>query len=514
MPNINADEIITQKHVRNHIQWGGSRPSKRTYFAGQNAQYLKIEGVSKPESGGVDPIWVHDPRRPGQFKLVGRTRTAPDLYQSNLVFLEKHGVLPRHLANVGCLTVYELAGKCKDLSDLVHGWSDFVIVYADGEVTDKDLGDRSAWGDSDTQHEDTLTVRWADILIAAGLGFGTKASAEVEREVIDIVYGSAANCSSCDTPENYTNNIYAVTKSSGAGSPGTPAEVVYSGDGGLTWSQMNITGLGGTTDPSAIEIAGQYLVVLVPAEDAYYYSSINSLTGAPSSTWTKVSTGFVAAGTPNDMFAVSAAEVYFVGDIGYIYRSTDITSGVAVLDAGNATTADLQRIHGYEDTLVAVGESGAIVKSTNRGETWATVTLSPTSATVRAIAVNTDTIFWIGTSGGKVYYSENGGETWVEKTFSGLTVIDDIVFANNNVGYVAGRTATPAARLYSTFDAGGNWINDSPRFVTTYPTFNGSNRVAIPRDADSTTASNNVAVAGLAANGTDGIILIGTAARQ
>ncbi len=513
MPDLSADQIVTRKHKRNYIQYGGSRPDKPIYFAGQNANYVKVEGVTLPESGDITPIWVHDPRRPGKFKLVGRKKTAPDFPEATLVFLEKHGAVPRQLARLGCLTLYEVTGACKDLSDPVSGWSDYVLVYADGQPVDKDLGERSAWGDNDDQAEDSVPMRWADIFAIGALSFGTKAANEVEREVIDVVYGASAECGSCDLPENYTDRIYAVTRSSGAGSPGTPSEVIYTTDGGANWSQMNITSLGASVTPNAIDIIGSYLFVLVADEDAYYYSAINSLTGAPSSTWTKVTTGFVAAGSPNDVYVIGANEVYICGDAGYIYKLTDIASGVTVLDAGSATSSDLQRIHGYEDTIIIVGESGAIVKSSNRGSTWATTTTSPTSATVRAISVITDRIFWIGTSGGKVYYSTLGGETWIEKTFSGLTQIDDIVFVNNNVGFVAGRTSTPAARLYSTWDAGVNWTRD-PERILNYPTHNGINRVAAPILADSTTAANNIAVAGLAANGTDGVILIGTTAKQ
>lgn len=513
MPDINADQVVTRKHKRTFIQFGGSRPDKPILYAGQDANYVKVEGVTLPEAGDITPIWVHDPRRPGKFKLVGRKKTAPDFPESTLVFLEKHGALPRQLARLGCLTLYEPTGACKDLSDPVGGWSDYVMVYADGQAVDKDLGDRTAWGDNDDQTEDSVPMRWSDIFAVAALGFGTKAAAEVEREVVDIVYGTVTECGSCDLPENYTDRFYAVTRSSGAGSPGTPAEVVYTTDAGGTVSQMNITGLGANASPSAIDIIGQYLFVLVAEEDAYYYSPINQLTGVPDSTWTKVTSGFVAAGSPNDVYVAGANEVYICGDAGYIYKLTDIGSGATVLDAGNATTADLQRISGYEDTIVAVGESGAIVKTTNRGTTWATTTTSPTSATIRAVSVITDRIFWIGTSGGKVYWTVLGGETWNEKVIAGLTVIDDIVFINNNVGYVAGRTSTPAARLYSTWDAGRNFTRDRDRILN-YPTHNYINRIAVPVLADTTTAANNVAIGGLAANGTDGIILVGVAAKQ
>ena len=56
MPNLTADQIVTQKHKRNFIQFGGARPGNPVAYAGQDAQYLAIQGVGLPESGGVDPI--------------------------------------------------------------------------------------------------------------------------------------------------------------------------------------------------------------------------------------------------------------------------------------------------------------------------------------------------------------------------------------------------------------------------------------------------------------------------
>jgi len=77
MPKPNSDEIITQKHKRNFIQFGGAGPENVVKYAGQDAQYIAIDGVSLPESGGIDPIFVPDPRRQGAYRLVGRSITPP-----------------------------------------------------------------------------------------------------------------------------------------------------------------------------------------------------------------------------------------------------------------------------------------------------------------------------------------------------------------------------------------------------------------------------------------------------
>jgi hypothetical protein len=504
MPNLIADEIITQKHKRLFIQYGGAKPTNETKYYGQDAQYMSVEGVSLPESGGIDPIWVHDPSRIGKYRLIGRTITAPDLANATLLMREKHGVIPRQLLTESCpFNLYEPTGKCKDLSDFLQGWSDYVLVYSGALVTDKDLGARTSW-DADDAIEDSLSITLAEVYPVGQLGFGEEAATTIFRAVVDVVYGNALSCY-CEDPTKF---VYAVTGAN-AGSPGLPAEVVYTVDGGGSWATAPIAGIGAAEDALAIDLVGNYLVVI--GLDAIYYAEINQDTGVPGA-FTKVGTGFVAAGSPTDLYVASPREVWFCGDGGYIYKSTDITAGVTVISAGDATASDLNRIHGVEETIVAVGDTGAVIKSTNRGLTWATTTASPVAANLTAIWVLDDKRFWVGSATGFVYYTLNGGESWTSQAFSGSGAgqVNDIVFATNEVGYISHSTAVPAARIFSTWDGGSDWTNAKPRILN-LPTFDHAYRLAVPK-WDAGIAANNIAVAGLAGNGTDGILLLGIAA--
>jgi photosystem II stability/assembly factor-like uncharacterized protein len=514
MANLTADEIVTQKHKRNFIQFGGARPNNPARYAGQDAQYLAIGGVTVNDTGDISPIYVPDPIRPGQYRLVGRSVTAPDLAQATLKMHERHGSIPVQLGRIGCaFNAYEVTGNCRDLSDFLAGWSDYVLIYSGALVTSRDLGDRTQW-DGDDAIEDSLSLTLADVYAIGALSFGTTAEAQIDREVVDVVFGSGLQCGDCGPADDGTNRIYSVTKASGAGSPGLPAEVQYTLDGGATWSEATITGIGANENPIGIDIVGDKLVVI--SHDAgpgggLYYATLNSI-GAPGA-FTKVTTGFVAGKYPNDIYVASPREVYFAADGGYIYKSTDIAGGVTALSAGDATTQNLIRIHGANETIVAVGAGMTVVKSANRGETWATTTTAP-SATGNGTAVSVldQHRVWVGTSSGRLAYTLDGGETWTEKTFSGsgAGTVYDIVFPTDDVGYVSHSTATPTARVFATWDGGADWSNASPRILNT-PTANRFNRLATPRNVDSTTASNTVAVAGLSGGGTDGILLQGVA---
>lgn len=511
MPAPNADEIITYKHKRNFIQFGGPGPTHTTLYAGQDAQYMSIEGVSDPESGGIDPIWVPDPVRIGSYRLVGRSVSPPDLASASLMLREKHGAIPRQLQKIGCaFNLYEPTGKCKDLSDFLRGWSDYVLVYSQALVTDKDYGTRTSF-DSDDPVVDSLSLTLADIYPIGALGFGEEAATLVDREVVDIVYGNSITCGNCGSENDGTQWLYTLATTSGAGSPGLPAEVIYTVDGGANWSEANIASFGATEVPLAIEIVGQYLVVL--GLDAYFYAEINASTGVPG-TFTKISTGFVAAGSPVDIYVASAREVYFCGDGGYIYKATDITAGVSVISAGDATTTDLNRIDGVDSTIVIVGDTGVVLVSTNRGATFATAVASPVAATLQALKVISDQVWWVGTGGGELWYTLNGGNSWGEKNFSGSGSgnVYDIVAAGADTLFFSHSTTDPTARLFSSWDGGASFASSAPRILN-LPVFDKATRLALPQAAHISIAANNIAVGGLAGNGTDGIILLGIASR-
>jgi photosystem II stability/assembly factor-like uncharacterized protein len=514
MMPLGADKIITNKHKRVFRQAGGARPNNEIQYSGVEGQYFSITGVSSPVTGGISPINVPHPTRIGQYERVGRSVEPADFPTATIEVMERHGHIPFPLADMSCPQNYYIpTGKCKSLDDFLAGWNDYVEIYSYAEVTDADLGDRTQW-DGDEGVMDSLSVTLEAVYAIGKLGFGDNATEQVDREVVAVVYGNNVQCGDCGPADDGTNRLYAVTRPSGAGSPGLPAEVVYTLDGGANWVNINIDGFGANEEPLDIDVVGQKLVVL--GADAIFYAELNEGTGAPGA-FTKVTTGFVAAGSPTDMFVFSAREVYFSGDGGYIYKATDITSGVSVISAAAATSVNLLRIHGAADgTLVAVGADSVVVKSINRGATWATTTAEPygIALDVSAVLVLDERRYWVGSaSSGRLAYTLNGGETWVEKGFSGsgAGTIRDIVAATDEVIYFSHDTNTPTARIFSSWNGGADFTNASPR-IQNLPTFDRGTRLALPYGSHPTIASNNLAVAGLAGNGSDGILLLGVGA--
>lgn len=515
MPKPTSDEVLTQQNRRLFFQDGGPFPTNLTKFAGVETQYMVLEGVTRPISGGIEPIRVYDPNRPKRFKNVGRKTTAPDFPTATLRILEKRGALPFQLGDLSCPNnLYLPNGACTDPSDFLNGWNDFVEIVSYAEATEVDEGDRMAWED-DSQAEDSVSLTLETKYAIGKLGFGAEASTEISREVIDVVYGSLLQCGDCGPADDGTKRIYAVATSSGAGSPGLPAEVIYSVDGAQNWAQINITSFGATEAPLAIDIVGDKLVVL--GDDAYYWATINKNTGVPGA-FTKVTTGIVAANTPLDMY-VLGSKIFISAAGGYVYRVDNVASGATVVSAADATTSDLLRIHGDGgETIVAVGANSDVVVSTNRGATWGTTVSEPSAIPLNNVAlfVKSATHWWVGTgSSGRLYYTLDGGEIWTHVPFTGAGAgnIRDIVFATDEVGYFVHDDNTPTGYLWTTWNGGASWVRSdggTPRLLN-WPVIDRVNRIAVP-NAHPQTDSNNVIFAGLAGDGSDGILLLGVAA--
>jgi photosystem II stability/assembly factor-like uncharacterized protein len=63
------------------------------------------------------------------------------------------------------------------------------------------------------------------------------------------------------------------------------------------------------------------------------------------------------------------------------------------------------------EALVVVGERGAILRSSDEGDTW-TVSPAPVLATLTAVAFDDDAVGWAVGHDGVILHSANGGRTW------------------------------------------------------------------------------------------------------
>lgn len=466
--------------------------------------------ASKPEWPRGDPkiIYSADPANYGRFKVSGKIEgeDQPPTVTLAKRYDEQLSTLLRIRKTACDIDAQIRMGRCYNPTDMARGWTKILVLEAISPAGWSIGGDLNVFEPKDRdQLVDEMRFTGENLFEIVRMIYAAKAASEVVQEVVDITFCDSVQCGSCGTPSDGCQKVFAVTKSHG-GSPGLPAEVIYTGDQGTTWGDVLVDTLGAAEDPTAIACVGAYVVVLSNEGDAHHYAESADIL-LETETWTEV-TGYNAAGSPNSMFAFTPNHIWVVGDGGYVYKLTDITATVTasnVQDAGSATTENLNCVHGYDELhLVAVGVNNAVIYTID-GETWAAVAGPDPAITLRTVWMRSESEWFVGSEDGKLWYTRNSGTTWTEKAFpgSGTGVTQDIKFSNDTVGFLSHTTAAGKGRILRTIDGGYSWVV-APEGDTSIPLADKFNKVAVcPYDV------NVVFAGGLGDNAIDGIIIKG-----
>ena len=468
--------------------------------------FIRMTGLSQG-FGDVEKIEVPDPRQYGKFIEVGSIRGATERPTASLegrYAMDLQSDLFR-LAGKNCAVDIQIhLGSCQDPSSFNK--FDKAIVMENVIITQYGTDDLGALSSDDTAAiNETVDISGTRIYEIVPLGFSTPGGDVITNEIIDVVIADSITCGECDDESDGASKIYAISKAAG-GSGGTSPDIIYSTDKGITWYAYDIDTLTSTQDPTGIAAINEYIVVTCAAANSLSYCYKTDLKGVTPPSWTEITTGFVATYTPNAITS-SGNKAYIVGNLGAIYMTEDPTSGVTAVSLGTYITDKLLAVHSSnEDVAVAVGEDGAVVFTIN-GTTWATAT-RPVGGGVHLNCVYTksDKEWYVGTSNGKMYYTVNQGVTWAEKAFpgSGSGSVRDIVGATDSVMYMAHTTAATAGRILRSYNGGNSWVV-MPENTGVIPVSDHIAALACSYDDP-----NMVVGVGLAGDGTDGIIVLGT----
>jgi photosystem II stability/assembly factor-like uncharacterized protein len=238
--------------------------------------------------------------------------------------------------------------------------------------------------------------------------------------------------------------------------------VVKSIDAGLTWSTV-LTGV----DP-IFDIAASGSRIIAVADTGTVYSSIDSGATWDSSVSLSASLYGVSIGTNGIAFAVGVSAfpvqaVTFTSDSSY----TTWTSGVSDL----ASISQLNGVCSYDGvTVVAIGNGGAVLLSTDAGLHWSTSSLPTTSASTSdlySIDCSSTLVIIAGTSS-EILFSSDNGVSWTSRTdlvlaadLAGITTADSFMLHSVSIsttGTIMAASSSGAIILSSS--EGSSWSYD------------------------------------------------------
>ncbi len=468
---------------------------------------MRMTGLSQG-FGDIEKVECPDPYRYGAFievaQIKGATERVTTTIEGRFMLDVKSTLL--ELARKGCASDIQLhVGKCQDAS--IFETFTKAIILEDALLTNYGTDDLGALqsGDNAAVNE-TADISAKQVYEVTPITYGSKAGDIVLNEVLDAVICDTASCGDCEDSSSGCDKVFAITVGAG-GSPADQPDVLYSPDKGVSWYSHDINTLTTSKDPDRIGCLGNYIIITSVDGLGLSYalkSEFSDVTHTP--VWTLVTTGY-ASGYPKCIYSTGDA-AFIGGTNGYIYFVDDPTATPTVVDAGVNFAVTWNDIDGIGSTfVVAVGNSGAIVYSAN-GTNFTAATSTPVSPAVHltAVAVKSETEWWVGSSTGHVYYTLDGGATWTEKAFSGsgAGAVYDIKFATTSVGYIAHASATPRGRVLRTYNGGYSWTITPEASGSTIPANDRINALAVCAEDP-----NFVVAVGLADNATDGVVLVG-----
>lgn len=253
----------------------------------------------------------------------------------------------------------------------------------------------------------------------------------------------------------------------------TKASILKTTNGGRTWATLKTYNL-----PADPHVSRLYSVFFLDENTGWACGYPNIAWGSGGvvcrtidggASWTEDRWGSVTAGRAYDLYAFSASEIVAVcaqEGHGYygIVKSTD--GGVNWSDvAPDVAGEELYAVHFSGSTGWAVGGSGKILKSTDRGSSWSVQT-DVGDNPLRDVYFINDSEGWV-VGEDLIYHTTNGGITW-DLTSTGWNSSHSAIgvhFVDQNNGWVCGQGAGKSPVVYK-------WLVD--------PTIGAVNQVALP----------------------------------
>lgn len=434
-------------------------------------QYLgchMVGDIAVPK-GDTTLLYCPDESASGKFKVDGSFRSAPGPVTTTIT--TKVYSVADYLEGLNCpVSIFIVKQKC-GRRDVFPNY-DRIWALSDALVTNETLTAMLAMSPEDEGESQQAYDLSALALLKFWKVIGARQSTTETEGINDLVFIGEESCASgCGEAVAGCAVGFAVTDAL-AGSAANTADVLYTADGGGTWTATATKPFAGGMDIAVVVLFAKSSTV-----NRVLVGNGTTRAGAPAqiaysdnegTTWTQVNVGSTNTQYfmgPQSIFALNLYNIWAVVSGGYIYQSQDSGVTWTTRDAGVASGADdLFGVHFTNAQYgAAVGETNTILRTSDSGVTWSAITGPAAQNAVNAVAVSMvdKHKVWVGYSDGKLYYTTNFQDatpTWTLRS-TGITASDikDIQFYDALTGYIAADVAGPIGHVLRTWDGGYTW---------------------------------------------------------
>lgn len=432
---------------------GGVHP----YNAPEMLTLAKISGDPSKTRGEATRITAPDPNNFDSDVTVGKIPGSSD--RGSITLSRRYTVAIGKLLkwfHDGCrLDMYGLVGKCRNPQDFQRGGEKY-LFFDDGDPSTITIEGAGAFGkDEANASNENLDMSFDNFWEVFNLKSEQILSATTTREVRTVDVCEDDNCGDCESCQRVMATMIGV-----GATPGTKPTLIYSDDGGSTGSTETIDTMNSNESIADAQCIGGDLVLITHEGNEIHYRNVEE-TYLGIGEWQEVDTGFVVGGEPNRMHSTDPRHTWIVGDGGYIYFAKNPRAGVSVLNAGIATTENLNYVHAFDsENVLVVGDSNTVLVSRNGGDTWRTVTGPSVGENLGVCWMWSEDVWFVGEgsgASGQLYKTKNAGFSWDEVDLPvAANRFDAIRFTSEMEGYATVRVGGNA-KLLRTITGGYEW---------------------------------------------------------
>jgi hypothetical protein len=352
--------------------------------------------------------------------------------------------------------IFALAGRCANPQDFTNGWEK-MRYFPDGQISSHSFENFGAYGtDENNPTNEMVDMTAEDYWEFLEIGQEQIGSTVTTRVISAVDVYTGDPCEACPEP---CDRILAAMAGASA-TPGTKPSLLYSADGGVSFTTDEITGLFSNEGVADGEVIGGDIVYISYEGAVLTYTNIDQLY-ENTNTWQRVSQGFVAGKGPRKISSADPRHTWIVGDGGYVYFMQNHKTGVSVQNAGVTTTQHLQAVHAMNtENVLAVGNSNAVIFTKNGGVTWKSVTGPAVGVNLGACWMWDANTWFVGEGAGgtgKLWLTANAGLTWTQVLLPATYGrIYQIRFVSDAEGYISA-TAGGDGYVLRTVTAGNEW---------------------------------------------------------